>query len=131
VPNILPDFNEISGLLTNFHNKSSLSDFTEIRPVGVALVHTDGQTDIHDEVIGAFATMRTRLKMFRTNAVDTNAVNTNAVDTNVVETNVVDTNAVDTNVVDTNKTHILRSTEIFQSITMYETVEHRSRACVS
>jgi len=36
------DFNENFNLPTDFHKRLSLSNFTEIRPAGVVLIHADG-----------------------------------------------------------------------------------------
>jgi len=41
-PIFLFDFNEIFNLPADFHKRPSMSNFTEIRPVGVALIHADG-----------------------------------------------------------------------------------------
>lgn len=39
------EFNQILGCLADFHKISLYQFFTEVRSLGVSLVHSDGQTD--------------------------------------------------------------------------------------
>jgi len=60
-PVSVPDFKQIMIFSTYFH-KSPLSNFTEIRRIGAALMLVDGQTDRHDgDNMGLFMTMLKRL----------------------------------------------------------------------
>jgi len=59
----LPDFNQIWIFSRVFSLKSPLSNFREIRPVGDALIHADGQKGGHDEAnTRFFAAFRKRLR---------------------------------------------------------------------
>jgi len=45
----MPDFNQLGISLRDFHKKSTVPNFTEICPVGAALIHADRGADRHKE----------------------------------------------------------------------------------
>jgi hypothetical protein len=48
-PILLSDFSWTQNFLTDFHNKSTVPNFTKIHPVGAKLIHVDRWRDRHDK----------------------------------------------------------------------------------